>query len=160
MEVLVSDGTKNEQQAIAAYLGRITTAYPPANVLEIRRVSFSGRPARPENLLQELQRQIWEVRNDFMHGNAVSIGRLFAWGHREGALLTNVAAALYRLLVLEYLGASLPLVTADDDMDVYARTAQERRWLRECTEEVCSERGLLGALGITRREQDRTAKSR
>jgi hypothetical protein len=89
MEVLVSDGSKTEQQAIGAYLGRITTAYLPANVVEIRRPSPPGKPPRPENLLQELQRQIWEVRNDSMHGNAVSIERLFAWGHREGALLTN-----------------------------------------------------------------------
>jgi hypothetical protein len=57
--------------------------------------------------------------------------------------------------VLEYLDASVPPESDADDMGVYVRTAQERRWLRECTEEVCAERGLMGALGITRREQDR-----
>ena len=149
MEVLVSDGG-NEQKTIDRVLGGAVTASDKANQVQVYHQPTKGPPTAT-NLLQELRRQIWKVRNDFMHGNEVSISSLFAWSHRGGAFLPTVAATLYPLLVLEYLNSTR---APSDSMEEHVRWRRQQTWLHECTEAVCRENASNTVLGFQRKGRE------
>jgi hypothetical protein len=55
-------------------------------------------------LALELYKQIYDARNDFVHGNPVALSRLFPFGEESRSVLTAYAPLLYGLALASFLG--------------------------------------------------------
>lgn len=73
---------------------------------EVRRRSFTtsyqGRRLRI-NLAQKLYKELYDTRNDFLHGNPVRDNRLFPFKNRKAPPLLTLAPLLYKVALLSFL---------------------------------------------------------
>jgi hypothetical protein len=51
----------------------------------------------------KLYKELYDARNDFLHGNPVKVSRLFPFNDRRRPLLNLVAPLIYKVLLMCYL---------------------------------------------------------
>ena len=56
------------------------------------------------NLVQKLYKELYDTRNDFLHGNPVRLSRLFPFNNKNVPYITRFAPLIYKVGLLSYLG--------------------------------------------------------
>jgi len=108
IEIIVAGGFGATAEVLNM-LGALETHHADSD--HIGYVINSKGKAKSGKLLQHLYQRIYDVRNDFLHGNNVSSNSLSYWSDGESPARLGFAASLiYRIVVLMKLG-QLPFAT-------------------------------------------------
>ena len=55
------------------------------------------------NLVQRLYKDLYDTRNDFLHGNPVKLSRLYPFKNKKAHLITRYAPIIYKVALLSFL---------------------------------------------------------
>ena len=72
----------------------------------IKRKSYKvnyGKHDHQVNLVQRLYKELYDTRNDFLHGNPVKLSRLYPFKNKKAHLITRYAPIIYKVALLSFL---------------------------------------------------------
>lgn len=65
-------------------------------------IKIQGHPQKV-NISQKLYKELYDARNDFLHGNPVRINRLYPFKNKKLTALTKLAPLIYKVVLLVFL---------------------------------------------------------
>ena len=116
-EVLIHPGRKKPgRKREGANIGKVTALLKQASwrAARLRRRAYlisieRYKPKERVNLTLKLYRELYDARNDFLHGNAVARSRLFCFCNEHRRSLIEIAPVIYKVALSchfgEFIGA-------------------------------------------------------
>lgn len=95
-------------------------------------VKYRGQNLRV-NLVQKLYKELYDTRNDFLHGNPVKPSRLYPFKNRKVPSITKFAPLVYKVGLLSFFDQLKPKL-------------KKRSWQKEYISKLINERGLSEAI--------------
>jgi len=79
------------------------------------------------NLVQKLYKELYDTRNDFLHGNPVKPSRIYPFKNRKVHPITRFAPMIYKVVLLSFLEPfKPPMKKASWQKDYISRLVNER----------------------------------
>lgn len=138
LEILAHPGTRQSgRDTVYALLERVEWILP-----ELASPDFEvGKKQQKRVLACWICSALYDLRNDFLHGNAVSSDKLFSQTKRP---MTHYAACVYRLALTSFLPVTFPKIPPNADGQMLGKYAAERMGFRKYQRTI--EEALLTAI--------------
>lgn len=109
-EILAHDGNWSSNKKVLELIG----GYEWFSKKKIANKSYKSKFDFKINIVQKLYLQLYDLRNDFIHGNKISKSKIFPFRKRENKSIIYYAPLIYKIALLSYMqNESLKL--PDDD---------------------------------------------
>ena len=99
---------------------------------KVYKTRYRGRDQRI-NLVQKLYKELYDTRNDFLHGNPVRLNRLHPFKNKKIQPITRFAPLIYKVALLSFL-------------DQFRDKRKKANWQKEYISKLINERGLSEAI--------------
>jgi len=94
------------------------------------KLNYRGQQCRV-NLVQKLYKELYDTRNDFLHGNPIRDSRLYPFKNRKVRPITQFAPLIYKVALLSYLKQDKPESEKSDCQNEYITKLNNERELSE-----------------------------
>ena len=101
------------------------------------KIEYRGNNSK-YNLIQKLYQELYDTRNDFLHGNPVRANRLHPFRQQHVPAITRFAPLIYKVALLSFLGQ-------------YKDGRKKKNWEREYIAKLMNEKRLSEAILVSKK---------
>lgn len=109
------------------------------------KIDYRGNSSR-YNLIQKLYKELYDTRNDFLHGNPVRSNRLHPFRQKHVPAITRFAPLIYKVALLSFLNP-------------YQDKRKKKNWQREYMAKLINEQGLSEAILVSKKLKKKDNKT-
>lgn len=108
---------------------------------KVYKIDYRGNSSK-YNLIQKLYKELYDTRNDFLHGNPVRSNRLHPFRQQHVPAITRFAPLIYKVALLSFLYQ-------------YQDGRKKKNWQREYMAKLINERGLSEAILVSKKNKEK-----